>query len=39
MYMYLVPCDLEDVCVYLSKKSNNLILSSKNMKIPDVKKL
>lgn len=39
MYMYYVPCDLEDMCVDLSRKSNNLILSSKNMKIPDVKKL
>lgn len=37
--MYYVPCGLEDVCVDLSRKSNNLILSSKNMKIPDVKKL
>lgn len=35
---YYVPCDLEDVCVDLSRKSNNLILSSKNMKVPDVKK-
>lgn len=39
MFMYYVPCGLEDVCVDLSRKSNNLILSSKNMKIPDVKKL
>lgn len=39
MYMYYVFCDFEDVCVDLSRKSNNLILFSKNMKVFDVKKL